>query len=401
VGRGLLAALALLPLASASASAQESVFALQFLGVSEETGDGRARSLGVLGVGLDETRTAIVLNPATLGGANHMSLSVMAVAGSRETTDMDSQQRFGMARFPQLRGALPLFGKVVFTTGFMAMRNFRGEFTLEPDQIDDLTYAQRFERDGTLYVVPVGLAGSLGPLLRVGATADFMLGTIDEAWITEGESLLPLSSRRRDRLSGITATLGVLLQPTPWLELGATYSPEFDVQRERRETLESAAPGGSSSTPFRDATANSTFRFPKVWRLGASVRLGSRLLLSGDYLWRQWEAYGGSSYEAEKVGDEIRAGGGVELNPNGRVAFRVGGSRWTWPQYVGGERLRETTLHLGVGIAIHPDMGRLDLALEHAWIGDLERNGLQERSFRVVVSISGQEEWKRKSPRSE
>jgi hypothetical protein len=46
-------------------------------------------------------------------------------------------------------------------------------------------------------------------------------------------------------------------------------------------------------------------------------------------------------------------------------------------------------------------MGRLDLALEHAWIGDLERNGLQERSFRVVVSISGQEEWKRKSPRSE
>jgi hypothetical protein len=254
VGRGLLAALALLPLASASASAQESVFALQFLGVSEETGDGRARSLGVLGVGLDETRTAIVLNPATLGGANHMSLSVMAVAGSRETTDMDSQQRFGMARFPQLRGALPLFGKVVFTTGFMAMRNFRGEFTLEPDQIDDLTYAQRFERDGTLYVVPVGLAGSLGPLLRVGATADFMLGTIDEAWITEGESLLPLSSRRRDRLSGITATLGVLLQPTPWLELGATYSPEFDVQRDRVSCSAETTCGGSGRRTAAAAT---------------------------------------------------------------------------------------------------------------------------------------------------
>jgi len=62
--------------------------------------------------------------------------------------------------------------------------------------------------------------------------------------------------------------------------------------------------------------------------------------------------------------------------------------------------VRETALHFGAGVPLAPGRGGVHLALEHAWIGSLEANGHEERTWRVVVSVSGQETWLRKSPRS-
>jgi len=43
-------------------------------------------------------------------------------------------------------------------------------------------------------------------------------------------------------------------------------------------------------------------------------------------------------------------------------------------------------------------MGGLHVALEYAWIGQVESNRYEERVWRVVVSLSGQERWIRKGP---
>ena len=65
------------------AAGQESIFALQGLGVSEETGDPRAREMGLLGVALDDAQTAVTLNPASLASLSRLTLSVMGLAGRR------------------------------------------------------------------------------------------------------------------------------------------------------------------------------------------------------------------------------------------------------------------------------------------------------------------------------
>ena len=397
--RMLLPALAALLGSAGPVSAQESVFSLQFLGASEETGDARARGMGVLGVGLDDTRTAITLNPASLGGLSAMTISVMGVGGARTSRTADLEEDATVARFPHERVALPLFGKVVASAGIVAVRNFRSDFTLGKLAVDGIDYVRSFERDGTLYTIPVGLAGTLGPHLRAGLTVDFLLGTIDESWVTEGDSISPLRSRRRDEMRGQTVTLGLLVRPWTWLRLGGGWNPEFTVERHREIVLE---PEPETTTteppPLRRETATADVRFPQSLRLGAAAALGARFQVAGDYLWREWEAYDGSAYEAESVENESRFGAGVEWTPSRKYNYRIGGSRYTWPQSVGGDRVHETAVHVGLGIAISAG-GRLDLSLEHAWIGSLDANGMEESAWRFGVSLSGQEVWKRRSPR--
>jgi len=378
-----------------SAYPEESVFGLQLLGTSDESGDARARGLGVFGVALDDTTTAATLNPAAHGSLQYMTLSLVTVTGSRSVRSDETEAREGFARFPQIRAALPIFGRLTLGTGFMSFANTRGRFRLEAREIDGLPYGQRFERDGSLYTIPVVLAAPIGRFLRLGVSADFLLGKIDEKWITEGDSILSLASRRQDEMSGTTMTLGAIVVPKPWMRLGISWSPAFDVQVKRTLSVENTTPG---SSPLRVTTTESTSRFPQVLRLGATVQVKRDWLLTADYHWRAWEDYEGSLYEAEGVGNETRLGGGLEWKASLYTSCRLGLSRRTWAQEVGGESLRETALHFGAGVPMTPGMGGLHVALEYAWIGQVESNRYEERVWRVVVSLSGQERWIRKGP---
>ena len=381
------------------ARASESVFGLQFLGTSDETGDARARGLGVLGVALDDTMTALASNPAGLGGLRYMTFSFAAVAGWRDasTATASTQQEF--ARFPQLRAALPLFGKVVLATGYASLRNFRGDFALPPRSIDGLEYVQSFEREGSLYTIPVALAATLGSRVRVGASVDFLLGTIDEQWITRGGALIPIASGRTDEFHGTSTNFGVVVLPWPWLRVAGSWAPEFSADRERRMTIQDGSQG-STADPFRVETTKTTVQFPQVVRAGATVVLRRKLLLAGDALWREWPAYEGSLYEAQGVGDEVRIGAGLEYKRGLWSTVRAGVSRWTWGAEVGGNPVRETAVHFGLGVPLAPGKGGVHLAVEHAWVGSLAENGHEERVWRVVVSVSGQETWLRKAPRA-
>jgi hypothetical protein len=399
--RGALLVALLVGCAVTAAPAQESFFSLQFLGASEESAGGRARGLGIQGIALDDPRTSLALNPAALGGLKYMTFSAVGVAGVRTSSDSTLEQRAGLARFPHVRVALPLFGRVVASVGFAGMRNFRADFQLPERTVDGrLEHRQRFARDGTLYRIPVGLSGTFGSRLRLGATWDFVLGTVDERWVTEGDSIIALTSRRRDEMTGQTATLGVVARPFGSLRIGLTWSPQFDINRSRRITLEDAR-ANTAAAPIRDTSEKGTFTYPQVLRAGAAVDLGPAWTVAGDYMWREWESYTGDRYEAEAIGNETRFGGGLEWTPQPRMYYRVGASRSTWPHLVGGNRLHETAIHLGLGIDVKVDGGRFDVSLEHAWTGNLDRNVKgEERSWRVVVSLAGQEEWRRKSPRT-
>jgi len=355
--------------------------------------------MGIQGVGLGDVRTSLTLNPGSLGALQQMTFSAVGVSGVRNSSDGTQEQSAGLARFPHVRVALPLFGKFVAHAGFAGMRNFRADFQLAAREIDGLGYRQRFARDGTLYQIPVGVSGAFGSRLSAGVTWDFVLGTVDERWVTEGDSIVSLSTRRRDEMTGRTATLGVLARPFERLHVGISWSPQFQIDRNRRLTLEDAR-ANTTAAPLRESNSRSKFDYPQVVRVGAAATLSPEWTVATDYMWREWEAYGGDLYEAEAVGNESRFGAGVEWSARPRLHTRIGLSRWTWPQVVGGERLHETALHFGFGIDVKGDGGRFDVALEHAWIGSLDRNERQERTWRVVVSLAGQEVWRRKSPRA-
>jgi long-subunit fatty acid transport protein len=385
-------------LLAAPASAQESVFGLQFLGVSEETSDARARGLGVLGIGMQETRSAITQNPASLAQLDYMTLSAMIVAGGRTARSATQEEDRAVARFPHARAALPMFGKFVFSLGFNGFRNFKGKINLPQESVDSFTYQQSFVRDGTIFSFPIGLSASLTRRLHVGATFDFVQGTVDESWETRGDSLVALATRRRGEMTARTWTLGAQWQLFDWMMLGGVYSPPFTGNGSTRTTVEDVRIV-TTTTPIRDTSVKGNVDFPESVRLGLSANPLQRWMLTGDFLWRNWNGgYTGRLYEAEAILDEWRYGIGVEWQRAGRVDLRGGFSQHRWAQVVGGNELKESTLHLGTGFDISDEKSRMDLALEYSWIGSIASNLFEERTFRVIVSISGQEKWERRRP---
>jgi hypothetical protein len=392
--------LATLMLQALPVAAQESIFGLQFLGTSEETSDARARAMGVLGIGLDERRSAITQNPATLALLDHMTISAMFVTGSRNTRSATDDENFAVARFPHARFALPMFGKFVVSAGFSGFRNFKGKINLPEQEIDGLKYRNNFVRDGTIFMFPLGVSFSLTKRLHVGASMDFVLGTVDESWETRSDSLVSLATRRRSELNARTFTVGALWQPWSWVSLGASWNPQFYGDGSTRWTLEDVRII-QSTTPIRDESRQGNVLFPQAWKVGASLKLHRKLLLTSDALWREWTVYDGSLFEAEAVGNEWRLGAGMELQRDSRIDFRWGFSHQKWPQIVGGNELKETTFHLGTGFDISDVKSRIDLAVEYALIGDIDKNLFEERTIRFVISISGQEEWKRRRPNVE
>ena len=404
--RGILATIALagiaLGLGPVPARAQESVFSLQFLGMSQETGDVRARGLGVLGIGIPDAASAITLNPAGQAALPRMTLSVMGLAGTRTSSEPGQSIHRGMSTFPHQRFALPVPGQLVMTVGFVGLRHFAGDFQLDRRSIGGIAYQQDFARSGTLYAIPLGLSRAVGSHLLLGATLDFTLGTADEAWRSTGDSLVALRTRRRDTYTGQSATLGVIVTPYRWLHVGATASPAVDLDRSERTTVEDPRITTGGGT-HRDATVLTQVQFPATLRMGAAVAIGPRCMVTADGMRRDWASYDGRLYGAESVGLESRVGGGLEYRPTsiiwlGRMAYRVGVSRLTWPQRVGGNALRETALHLGAGLDLRGGMGRLDLGFEYARIGAIDRNGREETQYRFLLGFSGQESWKRRRP---
>jgi len=383
--------------------AQESFFSLQFLGISEETSDARARAMGVLGVGLGDTQTAATLNPASFGLLDRMTLSLVAGASVHTARDATLENQRTDATFPHIRAALPLPGRLVFSIGFVGLRNYRSEFVLPRQSVGPYTYRDNFDRSGTLYTVPLGLSRIVTSRLWVGATADFVLGTVDEAWTTNGDSLLALRTRRRDGMNGTSVSLGALVDPPRWLRLGVSWSSPSTLDVESRTTIEDARVGGAGA-PLRDDTALLTARYPGTFRGGASAHFGKKLVLTGDYLYRDWKDWDGRLYAAAATTTESRVGGGFEIYPHRsprwrKFGYRFGVSQETWPYKLGGADITQTTIHFGSGFQLRGGAGRLDMAVERSWIGDLATNGYEENRWAFVFSVTGQETWRRKSPR--
>lgn len=388
----------------APARAQESLYSLQFLGISEETGDMRARALGILGIPLDDSTTAVTLNPGSLGALRYMTISIVGGAAMRTARDATKESDRSEGVFPHTRFALPVAKKAVLSVGFLTQRNYRSDFILPTQVSGGFAYVRSFQRKGSLYTIPVGVSGAIGRRLHVGATLDFVLGTVDESWATAGDSLVSLRTRRRDGFGGTTVTLGAVGSPFKSLRIGATWTPSVELDRSTTTTVEDTRLN-SGAPPIRTSSEEGKTRIPATYRAGAAFDLGRRMTVAGDLSYRDWGQYEGRLYGAESVGVEARYGGGLEWRPRpgsffGGLVYRVGGSRAQWPQDLGGEALQQTTINFGTGFDLQDGFGGLDFAVEYARIGALDRNGYEETRWAFMVSLSGQEIWRRRSPRA-
>lgn len=405
----LLVAVALVAAAAGAARAQ-TPFALQSVG--QRLADGDARMLGRGGWGLAEQDTLHpgFKNPASAAGVRQVGL---ALTGYGESAGHDSpagSRSTYRTYLPDARAVVPVMkGRLAFTAGFKLERGTSWHTRVDSTWYawdDSLVGSTQFEREGSTFKVPLGLAWRANDRLSAGVTLNLERGSLRETLAAYYDNPVNASgvpfyrsviAVAEDQFTGTSATLAALLSPVRDVRLGLTWTGAHAVDGRRKTEL-----GGVAERSFTDFE----LRRPAELSVGLAAGLGRRWEAGLDVRrqdWRRFEAPAAwlaqPGWQDELV-EEFQWSAGLERRRGvarragwSNLPLRVGVGWHRWPYRVGGSEVIERSLSVGTGFPLRGDAGTLDVGLTWGHIGDSGDNGLSSSYLRLAVSVTGLEAW--------
>jgi hypothetical protein len=251
-------------------------------------------------------------------------------------------------------------------------------------------YAYDWTQTGFLRTAHVALARELGSNLAVGLGVGILSGRWE---LASEENLIYAGYAIRDErergLSGFFVNAGLQWTPFPALDLGLALRAPFTLKADSTSTLRFTPAGAGNAIVIRGAAADKV-RQPAVLGAGASWALLPRLRLALDLTYLNWAAYEPVYFgeaKARDFRDVLRAGAGVEYEPE----IRVWGKRLTLPVRAGfiydpqpmkTPRSAYRAWTVGAGAAL----GRVSLDIG-ACLGSERGSGRNLKTARVSASL--------------
>ncbi len=411
-GRGMAITLVVLAVLAASVSLAQSPFALTNLGADVRSSSARIDGRGGWGLAESDTLIPSLHNLAGLPGLRKMAIVVSGYAEQVRSEDGAVSRNTSRVRTPTLRAAAPFAGgRLIFSAGFQGLRGTQYDTQREtvfllPDPDDPLeahtpyTAREFFSREGTQFQVPLGLAWRVAPRLSVGASLNLIGGVMrervnvifDEPVSTDGSHYFLTSAEElEDELSGLSTTWSLLVDPLPRLAVGASFTTAHDWDVTRTQDMQGIP--GSVVEDYR-------IEMPALWAVGTALALTDRWRFGAEYESQPYSKLRGRADWETDMTDAWRLGIGFDraeafVRRAGRrnLPLRVGYSLQKWPYLVNGEEIIEKRVSAGTGFSFRDRSGHLDIALSHAWVGAVNKNGSQDRAWRLSISVVGLEKW--------
>ena len=376
--------LATLLAVSATPVAGQSLFSSSGLGLPLESIDGRARSLGNLGLGL----SGGTLSPTDPAAAARLVLPTGVLVAQPVWADASSggeKNYFRGTRFPLVAAGYPLIGGMV-TIHFSSLLDQDFSGTREVDYLfggTQVTATDSYEQSGTVSSMNVGYARMLGEVTSVGVTVGRYTGSIDRTLVrtiaadSTTTSVLPYVSAGSWSYGGYLVTAGAA---TRFIDLvnvsaSATWSTKLDAE-------------ASSTT----TTGDGSYAIPLQLRIGASADLAPGLTLSASAARADW-----SGVESDlSSGDQARAtlayGVGLELDQarllGRRAPLRFGYRHSDLPFSIASSDASERIFSGGVGLVLTQTgevlLASLDLGVER---GRRSAGALNENFWRGTLTL--------------
>lgn len=389
--------LAAFPLAGAlfcaSPAAAQSLFGSRGLGVPAPAIDGRIAALGGLGVALPGANAAMI-NPADASGTPRRG-GIAALQPTTTELEVEAgSDGVDATRFPLVQALLPVGDGTVLFAGFGSFldQNWGVERELTvPLGADTVLARDRITSDGGIAQVRVGASHDLTPYLSVGLSAGLLTGSRTRSLRRSfvGGGLRTYVDDLEVAYSAPLATVGVRWAPTEVVQLGGsvTWIGSMDADVDGEEDADDGAPdpgaprSGSIDMPFQLAG-------------GASAYLDADLIASVSGRWSGWSAAAddltGGADDAWEVGGGLEYLGTRAVN---RVfPIRLGARYTRLPFPVGGSAPTEWGLSAGLGALLagteEAPAAEVNGSLERGWRGSLDENGIEERFWRVTVSVA-------------
>jgi hypothetical protein len=383
--RTLGAALAVTLLASTPASAQ-SLFASRGLGLPLFATDSRVLALGGIGVGLPGGELSLV-DPSAPAGLNVPSVAFSVQSTWADADEGGAASDFSGTRFPFLSLGYPTsIGTVTVAIGSVLDQRW---ITSSSRQID-LDGAgglgvvtDRFESDGGISAVRLGLARTLPGGVSVGAQVGRVIGDVSRIFDRSFDSLnvgtpvpdFTLGGRWSYR--GWTAAVGASGMIGSVLMVGGSYTWSSELDALPDENTDGA---------------EGSFGLPGELRVGATAVLSPQLSISGGVHTASWSA-ADDDLSVGGARDVFSWGGGVEWSgasvlgkPSAvRLGYRASELPFTLEDATDPT---ETAFTGGLGMDLLTGgdvvLARLDLTLER---GLRAAGSFEERFWRFSTSV--------------
>ncbi len=382
----------------------QSVFALTNLGQPIDSSDARMMGRGGWGMAVQDSLNPGFKNIASLTALNHVVVKFTAYGEKAKNSDEHGSRTTHRTLIPDIRVGLPIIkGRLAFSTGIQVGRSFEYRTLTTMTWITDgdtLSGEKQFRREGTLWQIPTALSLRLFGNLSVAGTIGMVNGTISET--TDNFFLEPanvigeplyLSNRRvqDDEFHGEMTTWSMHFGSPTGLAVGASWTPAHNLATDRKVAM-----GGLGAREYSEWTLD----IPDTYRAGFQAPLGSRWRMGGDAHLQTYGDFTGNSQWSNDTVDEYSMSFGLERSLSferhggmNNIPLRFGAKYRRWAFQVGGEDVVEKTLSLGTGFPFHSRMGMLDVALSYSMIGDMAKNGMDSKVWRMTVSVSALEKW--------
>lgn len=413
---GLLAATGL---GGAVVARAQTPFALESVGQRLAEGDARMLGRGGWGLTIADSLHPGFKNAASTAWVRHVSLSLTGYGETGSHEDGVHSRSTSRTYLPDVRLAVPLRkGELSFSTGFKLERSSGWHTSVDSTWVawdgfeswgfsaDTLGGNVQFEREGSVFKVPLALAWRATPALA-GAVAlnlergslresiaDYYLSPTTAAGVPFYRSVIAVGE---DQFSGTSATLSALFTPRPDLRLGVTWTGSHTVDARRKAEV-----GGVAARSLEEFEITR----PSELAVGVSAPLGGRWEAGLDYRRQDWGRFAApAAWLAqpdwqEQLGEELQWGFGLERRRGtvrrggwSNLPLRVGAGWHRWPYRVGGNEVVERTISVGTGFPLRGEGGTLDVALSWGQVGDEAENGLSSSYLRLAVSVTGLEAW--------
>jgi hypothetical protein len=381
--RALSGALVLIGLGATDLAAQ-SLFNAAGLGVPIEALDGRARSLGNLGIGMPGS----AFMPTDPAAVARFTFSTAVMAGQPSWVDYEADGglsgNFRGNRFPLLGIAYPIFsGTMSVQAGSFLDQHFQAEsvgtVNLAGGTVET---SDSFDQDGSVSNLNLGFARMLNSDIAVGVTIGRYAGSVVRTFTRtfdegETEGLDDYVERGEWDYKGLSFTAGVSADVGPSLRVAASVQVPSSLDAEASDDT-----GGDDGS----------FGLPVQYRVGASATPAAGLMVTGSFLLADWSSAGDAISGGSEAGDTNGFGLGVELSRarvfGKSVPLRFGFRRSGLPFSFDDTSATERVFSGGFGIALNSQgelvLAGADLAIER---GRRSGAGIVEKFWRATISV--------------
>lgn len=396
-----------------------SVYSRFGLGELRTAPTSQAAALGGGGFALRSLFYANFANPATLGDQTLTRLSISGIVQRTDQRDeLDNTSRQADLSLGSVQLSLPLFSqklgvgfqlapysKVAYTTGS------EGVF-ISPLQ-DTTAFNTQFDGSGGLHRVDLSAGWQVSNAFAVGASLNGIFGVISESRTTTFASTELLNSRfnTSTRVYGFGASVAAH-GTVGGLSAGGVLSIPIQLEALRTRTL-----GASLDADTLGTEQSGTLTLPMSFQGGMAYRLSSKVLAIADVVYEPWTSFESSlqwpGYECpagqncsaalNHLKDRLRVSGGIEFLPAGsrffapyrdRVSYRLGG--YYDPSYVlpiDGRPLSTIGVTGGMSLPTLMPGTHVDVVFEAGLRGEAERNMIQDRFYKLTVTVNIGERW--------